>query len=400
MSMSTNNSCVFVLSVLVLCSSCPAAVPDDGEWVFVTNFPESAIRGNPGVAVLDGNIYIAGGQSEWRIWHDSLYAYDVDQDQWRHKAPMHDPPRSAFGLAAHNGKLYAIGGSPGYDMRSDVVEEYDPALDTWSPRKPMPTKRAWMGVETIGDSIFVLGGDVVGTGTRNVEKYDLVNDAWWSGAPLPFMLAGMGTATVDGLLYSVAGSSLHVVDTVHGYDPVGNDWTGPISHTPIDVAQHGTTAADDGCIYVAGGWSDTLGGAVDNFWRYTPATGEWTDLPSLPGPASAVDLVWAEGTLYLVDGYAATIHAYVPAPMPGDANVDGVVNDDDLSVVLANWTGAGGSGGSWRTGDFDGDGGVSEDDLSLLLANWRATNAAIPEPATGSLLGMGMLMWLRRERRC
>ena len=139
---------------------------------------------------------------------------------------------------------------------------------------------------------------------------------------------------------------------------------------------------------------------MDRFWRYSLATGEWTDLPSLPEPASGVDLVWAEGTLHLVDGYAGTIHAYGPERMTGDANGDGVVNDDDLSVVLANWTGADGSGGTWRTGDFDGDGGVSEDDLSLLLANWDGSvGGGIPEPTTLSVLTVGGLALVRHRRR-
>ena len=77
----------------------------------------------------------------------------------------------------------------------------------------------------------------------------------------------------------------------------------------------------------------------------------------------------------------------VPYRTMGDANRDGVVDDDDLSLLLAHWTGAGGSGGTWGTGDFDGNGSVSDDDLSLLVTNWTGPiAAAVPEPATLVLL--------------
>ena len=87
------------------------------------------------------------------------------------------------------------------------------------------------------------------------------------------------------------------------------------------------------------------------------------------------------------------------APIPGDANLDGNVDDDDLSMVLANWTGAGGTGGTWATGDFDDSGSVSDSDLSLLLANWSGPASAVPDPATIALLALAAPTLLMRRRK-
>ena len=50
-----------------------------------------------------------------------------------------------------------------------------------------------------------------------------------------------------------------------------------------------------------------------------------------------------------------------------DGNCDGVVDDDDLSILLSHW---GQCGVTWREGDLSGNGCVDDDDLSELLASW------------------------------
>ena len=52
----------------------------------------------------------------------------------------------------------------------------------------------------------------------------------------------------------------------------------------------------------------------------------------------------------------------------GDANLDGLVNDTDLSLMLSNW----GENVGWGQGDFTGNGNVDDNDLGMLLANWTA----------------------------
>ncbi len=84
-------------------------------------------------------------------------------------------------------------------------------------------------------------------------------------------------------------------------------------------------------------------------------------------------------------------------PTPGDATADGWVDDNDLSLLLANW----GSNVDWSHGEFSGVPPVDDNDLSLLLANWTGTGPktlTVPEPAGLALLCLGGLSLFRRRR--
>ena len=79
----------------------------------------------------------------------------------------------------------------------------------------------------------------------------------------------------------------------------------------------------------------------------------------------------------------------------GDANADGAVDDDDLSLQLAHWSQEAG----WGGGNFNDDTTVNDDDLSLLLANWTGPlGGAVPEPATIVLVAVVLPAALRLRR--
>ena len=97
----------------------------------------------------------------------------------------------------------------------------------------------------------------------------------------------------------------------------------------------------------------------------------------------------------------------------GDANLDGVVNDDDVTIVGASYA-PGVAGASWAVGDFDYNGFVDDDDVTLLgvfynpiapplaapplasppLAAPGGAVAAVPEPGTVAILISGLIALL------
>ena len=82
--------------------------------------------------------------------------------------------------------------------------------------------------------------------------------------------------------------------------------------------------------------------------------------------------------------------AYVNVCEPGDANGDGRMDVNDLTIVLANYNQ---TGMSWSQGDFNNNGKVDVNDLTTVLANYNWTAAvagvlSVPEPAACTLLSI------------
>ena len=92
--------------------------------------------------------------------------------------------------------------------------------------------------------------------------------------------------------------------------------------------------------------------------------------------------------------------------LPGDANLDGKVDINDLTIVLANY---GQTGATWAQGEFTGSGAVDINDLTIVLANYNQSAgasaggmAAVPEPSTIAIAAaalLGLLACRRRQRR-
>ena len=90
--------------------------------------------------------------------------------------------------------------------------------------------------------------------------------------------------------------------------------------------------------------------------------------------------------------------------LPGDANLDGRVDVNDLTIVLTNF---GQTRMTWSQGDFNGDGKVDVNDLTIVLSNFDSTAgtagpAAVPEPSVlamfaAALFGLLACAWRGRS---
>ncbi|KPJ49076.1 MAG: hypothetical protein AMJ41_03655 [candidate division Zixibacteria bacterium DG_27] len=265
--------------------------------------PAPTARWNPASVVLDGKIYVIGGQDSIPPYSslNTVEVYDPDLDVWETLAPM---PTDRWGLmvAVAGGKIYAIGGqngsfSGGYTS-SDAVEEYDLDTDTWTSKTPMPTPRGWGGCVAINDTIFVFGGyrRPPGQILTVVEKYHPAGNMWYSEPPMPtggrrtFM-----TARVGNKVYLIGGWGSNMVQE---YDPVAKTWA---TKTPMPTARGGSGVdVLDGQIHIVGG----RGGRSDEYEAYNPATDTWRALNPMPTPREGLVAGVVNGKLYAIAGSA------------------------------------------------------------------------------------------------
>jgi hypothetical protein len=81
--------------------------------------------------------------------------------------------------------------------------------------------------------------------------------------------------------------------------------------------------------------------------------------------------------------------------LPGDANLDDVVDVGDLGILAGHWGQSGAI--DWGDADFNHDGVVDVGDLGILAGNWGTSQTSVPEP-TGIMVLVGLAI-LRRRRR-
>lgn len=207
--------------------------PKTNTWE--TLAPMLTHRHGLGVAVLSGPIYAVGGHDGWS-YLNSVERYDPVAGQWSFVAVM-TTPRSTVGVAVLEHKLYAIGGRDGSSCLNSV-EVYDPHVNKWSLAAPMVQRRGGVGVAVLRGYLYAAGGHDAPASSdlskqfSSVERYDSRIDQWGLIVPMKNCRDAVGMATLGDRLYSVGGYDGNTyLDAVEAYDPDSNDWKSVASLT-------------------------------------------------------------------------------------------------------------------------------------------------------------------------
>lgn len=188
----------------------------------------------------------------------------------------------------HRGYIYYFGGSTSYggSTRYPTIYRYDG--NSWENYAAMPDNDVW-GISSAvkGDSAFVYGGYAFGN--NKLRIYDFVNNTWEYAASSPDIGA------YSGHTMEIYNNTLYMFHRtfVYKYDIHGNSWSmGTDSEVGGDWLSS-TVYQDE--IYLSG---MTNG----KFYKYSPASDQWTQLADLPYPVKGAALNTVDDKIYSVAG--------------------------------------------------------------------------------------------------
>jgi len=221
-----------------------------------------------GAAEYDGKIYVIGGfeytlplVTHWRATN-YLFIYDPVSDQWTRGADM-PTPRAALAAEFIGNTLYAVGGA---DLLSGkftrmvfeeisypINEAYDPQSDTWSKKASMPTPRDHAASAVIDEKLYVIAGRQSDKAIKidANEVYDPKIDSWSVLEPIPTPRSGLTASVLNNTIFVFGGEDdQKVYDENEQYVPE----IGWFSQSPMSTPRHGLDSAVVGDrIYLMGG---------------------------------------------------------------------------------------------------------------------------------------------------
>jgi N-acetylneuraminic acid mutarotase len=354
--------------------------PSTDTWTAVAPLPVPRGHAHTSTFVLNGQIVIAGGETNGpRILAD-VTAYNPDTDSWTALPPL-PMPLQATDAQTIAGQLIVTGGQPGNGPIASTWTA--PLFDTWQTAAAMPLSLGEVAGGVIGQTLYVVGegspatlaydlstgiwrstglasrpfvgnhhaaevyngklyllGGLSGNSEGKVQIYDPVLNTWTLGTPMPFAAGSSSSAVINGEIY-VAGGIVNndTTNQVAMYDPPSNTWT--ILSSMPQGRNHAASATDGALLYVFGGrvGPNAVANGFDTVEIYDPSSDTWRSsdsdatIPPLPQARGGMGkAVYDNGEFYVLGGETLNGSGATPA---------NVYNRVDIYDPVANW---------WRLG--------------------------------------------------
>ncbi len=210
----------------------------------------------------------------------------LSSSPWELKANM-PTPRSSLGVLTVNNKIYAIGGD-----NSNKVEVFDPINNLWTTKGNMPAPRGSFGIATVNGKIYIIGGG--DSYSKRVDEYDPITDTWSIKAEKPTLGRYVKAVTINEKIYTIDG------ENIEEYDPTINKWTFksslPTHKKVFSVSTDGKT------IFVLGGLVSGTYDTTNTVEAYDISSNTWTTLSSLPNSSELLGCIFNDGQIYAIGG--------------------------------------------------------------------------------------------------
>jgi N-acetylneuraminic acid mutarotase/glucose/arabinose dehydrogenase len=314
--------------------------PVAGSWAAAAAYPGTAVD-HPGAACVGGKVYMIGGLVNAGAAVNAVREFDPATNTWTLKTTM-PRARGAMGVAVLNGEIYTAGGLAGPAVNDLAV--YNPTTNSWRSVAAMPTARDHLIMEAFDGKLYAIGG-------RNLtlssvlavnEVYDPVANTWSSRAPMPIARAAMASGTLNGHIQvwggeGPSGTPTGTYPQGHDYDPATNTW---ITIAGEPTPRHGTDGATIGTnVHVPGGGPQMGNSVSDVHEVFSFVSGEAPTSCIVPG--SDPRTTDSDGDGYTdedeaLNGTDPCSTASRPADNDADGKSDLIDPDDDNDGILDN----------------------------------------------------------------
>ena len=285
---------------------------ENNQWQEMTDFPaDDGGRLNLAIFITDEKLYSPIGRDDTGSQPINHYVYDINDDSWDTASTIPTGRRDADG-AVIDGEIYVVGGDSPDTSYSRKLEKYNPETDTWEELADMPFGRYEHAATTDGKYLYVAGGRTNDHSYyQPVHRYDPETNEWdvhstldlgvlYSTNQLTYveehdLLVFVGARSDEGSRSEIT----QAYDLSREPDKkIGDQWF-YVQATKMET-EWGGVVSDGEYYYVVGGDSwDTS--EEDRVWRHDPATMDTVEI-ALSKSYLRNDAVHYDGYVYEFPG--------------------------------------------------------------------------------------------------
>lgn len=182
--------------------------PVEDRWIRLSDKPTPV--GDAEAAVVGGQVYVPGGLLATGETTDVVEMYDPASDSWGRAASL-PVPISSYALSAFEGSIYLFGGWDGQEHLASVYR-YDPKQNEWTLVAELPQPRSGAAAAVNGGKIYIAGGRnegglLAGCAAFLPNLTGAEGSPWEPVAALPEARADLGLTSVVDTLYAIGGET-------------------------------------------------------------------------------------------------------------------------------------------------------------------------------------------------
>ncbi|XP_046492145.1 kelch-like protein 10 [Neodiprion pinetum] len=235
--------------------------------------------------------------------------YDTRADRWFLSVNTDVTPRAYHGLCTLNNVIYMIGGFDGNE-HFNTVRCYDPVTKEWRERACMYHARCYVSVCTHGGKIYALGGYNGRTRMSSGERYEPHRNQWEMIPSMHRQRSDASAAALQDKIYIVGGfNGQEVLSSAEVFDVETSQWS--FIHSMTSPRSGVSLVAFRDNLYALGGFNGFT--RLSSGERYNPNhSSDWHEVTEMFSPRSNFATVILDDMIFVIGGFnGSTTIAYV-----------------------------------------------------------------------------------------